>query len=652
MSAIFGIYHRDGQPVSSDALVSMNNALALHGRDASGIWSNSNIGVGHRLFRTTPQDIFEQQPAISANDNCILVTDGRLDNRKELDSFLMLPISENRPDSDYILLAYEKWGADLHRHLIGPLAFALWDQKQQKLILARSPLSDRFIYYHITPKSLIFSSVPKAFPACGIPLKINADFLIDYLVLAPPDQGATFYDNIYTLPMGSAITVTSSKILHNQYWQPDLQFELRLKSDQEYTEAFTSLFERVVHDNLRCCKLPGAMMSGGLDSSSIAVTAASQLEMKKQSLITFTEVPSPSFSGIVPPGRYADESELVKLIGRKCNNINSTFIRTDGRFFLDDPFPIFEESGAPFYAAPNKVWYDAIHEQARQHDVRVLLTGAAGNMTISWDGRGLLSSLVRSGNLLQAWNETGSGTLFRRVRSIIGQGLAPFLPPMIWRSAKAFASCDMSLVIPPSPWRRYSSINPQVVTESVTSRWRSKNFDCSFNSNKESRYLRYEYFIKSDMTMIVSPGYRATYGVETRDPTRDIRIFEFCLSLPEEQYRRNGIGRQLIKRAMASRLPAEILNNSSRGLQAADWHERMCASSRVIENELALCSGSSLASEFIDIKRMKKIFSRHFSASHSIDAKTFDNCMILQKGLMSGCFLRWLESHCGQHDQK
>ena len=105
----------------------------------------------------------------------------------------------------------------------------------------------------------------------------------------------------------------------------------------------------------------------------------------------------------------------------------------------------------------------------------------------------------------------------------------------------------------------------------------------------------------------VNGAFQALYGTDVRDPTADARIAEFCLSLPEEQFRSGGVSRRLIRRAMADRLPAEILASPRRGIDTADWFERLSGARARVFEALRLLEQSETASAVLDLPRMRRL---------------------------------------------
>jgi asparagine synthase (glutamine-hydrolysing) len=650
MSAIFGLLHLNEKPVIPDDLKRMNAALAAHGADGGGIWTQGNLGLGQRLMRFTPEDLFERQPLADAEGQCVLVSAGRIDNRPELTTELEMPSVEARelPDSMFILRAYEKWGEDCACHIIGPVTFALWDGRIKRLLLVQSPVGAAPLFYYATPEVFAFATMARGlFSLPFVPREINQQYLADFLTLAPAEPGSSFFRRIARLQGGHSLVAGNGGHKVRRYWQPAMANELRLPRDDDYVEAFNELFGRVVSDHLRSLTPVGVMMSGGLDSTSVAAVAAPLLKIKGVCLATFTEIPRAGFDGMTIKGAYADETPFVQAMARLYDNIELNLVRTGGCNFLQGLERFFAAVERPSFNPSNSTWMEAILQQSRQQGARVILTGQLGNFSISWNGSGLLSQLLRQGMWLRALHEAralarcqnGPSTF----RTLISQGVLPLLPDPLWLAVKRIRSrenaCD-------PPWREYSAILPDFArAQRVDERAREKGHDFDFRLQTDTRLLRSKFILMcQDMLIDMISGYRAEFGVDLRDPTGDERIVGFCLSLPEEQYLRNGVSRRLIRRAMADRLPAEILANRGRGMQAADWFERMNAARSELFSALTELEQSQLARRSLDLKRMRRLVEQMPQAGGDAARMQMDYRQFLERGLITGLFLRWFES--------
>ena len=646
------MYHFNGQPVKTGDMDLINSALAIYGHDGNGIWTGENIGLGNRLSHYTPEDPFELQPLFSLDGRLVLVSDARIDNRPELARKLDFSPAEAEqlPDSAFILAAYEKWGEDCACYLIGVFAFALWNARKRQLLLARSPMGERSLYYHCNSRSFVFATRPKGLFALNfVPRELDRERIADFLVSAPSEPSKTFYRDIHRLAAGHCLVVQSDGVRIRQYWHLNLKHELRLPNDDDYVDAFNELFERVISDNLRSLSPVGVMMSGGLDSTSVAAIAARLMKSRGNRLATFTEVPHPGFDGAVMNGRYADETPFVQAMSRMYDNIDPNLICNDGRFYLHDIESFFNASEIPFRNASNRGWWERILCEARQRNVKVLLTGAMGNLTVSWSGIGLLPQLVSAGKWQRAWKESHAYMhqmcASSSLRVLVSQGIMPLLPTSLWRTVQCVRHNVNPLSLFKRPWKEYSPIRHEFADEQkARERALQKGFDFSFRSKKNIRKLRYESFMEMDGGSDYLSCYQAMFGVDTRDPTGDVRVFEFCLSLPEEQYFRDGKSRWLLKRSMAGHLPDEVLNNKLRGLQSSYWFENLRDACAEVRQEMSLLEKSAMARSVLDLKRMRRLVERMLQTGNKSEKLFKDYRCVLERGLMTGRFLRWFDS--------
>ena len=138
MSAIFGIYYLSGKPVAHADLERMMGTLAHRGTDGTGIWNKGPVGLGHRMFWTTPESLEEHLPLKNKTGHLVITADARIDNRDELIAKLRLtdrPASQIS-DSELILAAYEAWGEECAEKLIGDFVFVIWDARKNSIFCA------------------------------------------------------------------------------------------------------------------------------------------------------------------------------------------------------------------------------------------------------------------------------------------------------------------------------------------------------------------------------------------------------------------------------------------------------------------------------------------------------------------------------------
>lgn len=274
MSGIVGILRRDGGPVERPRLRLLVSSLAIRGTDAQEIWTEGSVGFGCALLRTS--DRMERQPAI-LDGRYGIVSDARIDCRKELWAQLSASGREydkKASDSELILHAYAAWGKDCVQHLRGDFAFALWDLRERTLFCARDHFGVKPFYYSETRDSFFFSNSLGCLRLLAeISDELNDAAIADFLVFGTNyDLGSTAFRDIRRLPPAHTLIVSPSEVHVQRYWSPPVDGHIRYRHADEYVEHFQLLLREAVADRLTTDST-GILLSGGLDSSSIAAVA-------------------------------------------------------------------------------------------------------------------------------------------------------------------------------------------------------------------------------------------------------------------------------------------------------------------------------------------------------------------------------------------
>src|SRR3984957_14308676 len=154
MSAIAGIWSFDGGVGVSSDCRDMLQALSVYGSDDCAQFTGPSVAMGRCLLRLLPEDSFDRQP-LSADGVTSLVADIRLDNRAELEGELALSQHEaaGMADSDLLLAAWQRWHEQCVDHLTGAFSFAVWNQDEQHLFLARDHIGERPLFYAASAKN-------------------------------------------------------------------------------------------------------------------------------------------------------------------------------------------------------------------------------------------------------------------------------------------------------------------------------------------------------------------------------------------------------------------------------------------------------------------------------------------------------------------
>lgn len=274
MSGIAGIVHFDGKPVEPGQIEAMTSAMAHRGPDGITHWRQGNVALGQCMLRTTPESLEEHLPLPNDDGTLMLVMDGRVDNLEDLRRELLGrgAVLRSRADAELVMRAYESWGEDCVHHIVGECVFFVWDARRRVLFAGRDAAGARHFYYHVGQGWFAFASEIKGLLALPqIERRLNDSRVLDYLVpeFDRDDEVGTFWQGILRLPAGHALRANEEDVKTWRWWHPGELSEQKFASMAECTAAFMHQLRMAVRCRLRSIKPVGAMLSGGLDSSSI-----------------------------------------------------------------------------------------------------------------------------------------------------------------------------------------------------------------------------------------------------------------------------------------------------------------------------------------------------------------------------------------------
>ena len=621
MSGIVGIACFETGPPEQELLDAMLETLAHRGTDARGVWRGSTAGLGQNALWTTPESVKERQPLFSEDRSLVLVSDARIDNRRELIAALVLDgrAESEVTDAEVVLAAYQAWGEQCPARLIGDFAFAIWDGRRRQLFCARDPMGIRsFYYYHGNGRFAFASEIKALFRAPWIPREFNEIRIAEHLVSVIEDQASTFYRGIFRLPAAHSLTVTADGAHLRRYWALDPLRELRLGSDAEYEEAFRELFTEAVRCRLRSAYPVGSTLSGGLDSSSIACVARNCLREGGGRLHAFSAV-FPSL-----PRQYLrsiDERSYMRTVldqgGIESHEVFADLLNPIGDleemlWHQDDPL-------VPF----NVYMHLGIYRAAREQGVRVMLDGFDGDTTISY-GHERLPELFRTFH----W-----GALLREVRSLRWRVFGGRLP--LWRVLWAYALSPLIPAISRPHWRTDRGRRRQMpwggdspIAESLAARVGLDGHMLRLERGRNHRFVSARETHRQSLESPLIPyaldladKAAAACAIEARYPFFDRRLVEFCLALPADQKLRGGHQRYILRRAMEGILPPEIQWRDSKGNLSPNFYLNLLSEGRETLDRI-LAEDLDTASPYMDPEAVRVLYSRYISQPSNTDAMT------------------------------
>jgi len=631
MSVIFGILNFTNAPIASHSLSQMEESMTHLSADKSGIWTKKSIGLGNLLRYNTPESLYEKLPLRDELSGCVLVWGGRLDNRAELSQALNIPSAQAKslPDSRLALTAYLKWGISCPDHLLGDWAFALWDAKQHKLFVARDHYGTTGLYYYYDHCRFVFASSLKGILALPeIPRHLNPFSLGG---MGFRNYASTPYKNIHRLTPAQALTITiespQPRIWH--YWHPKNATTIRLRSDQDYIDAFMETYREAISCRLRSNYPIGIALSGGLDSGSISTLASHELTQRGQDLFAFSSIPTYETESTTPSGRCADERSYTEATCQFGNNIQLTYIKNESITPIEALRQGIETFELP-HAGANLIWGLELYKAAREKNIGTMLDGWGGNFTISWAGNRnkYLMSLIRSQDWrtfiheFNKWQSVNQSSFFRTMKS---QVFLPFIPPIWVEHLRDFRS------------NRHRSVFNPLALQDMKKKYKGITIDTeAVNSLNPGLH---SFFRNGKTSFAFEMG--AAFGMEARQPAMDKRLIEFCLGIPQNQHTRDGQDRLLIRRAMKGLMPDKVLWYKQRGIQSADIGSRIRVHRDEIGVTLEELRASNMAQYYLDLPYMTELFK---GINDSLDLTTLSSASKLFKGLTIGLFLERFEN--------
>jgi asparagine synthase (glutamine-hydrolysing) len=380
MSGIVGIFNRDGAPVERDLIARLTSFMSFRGPDARDTWIDGNVAFGHAMFRSTSEAGTEHQP-LTWDGRVWLTADVRLDGRHELINKLGIPLSSPN-DAELILHAYEAWKEDCVKHLLGDFAFAIWDAKLERLFCARDQLGVRQFYYSASDDCFVFSNTLNCLHLhWRVSNKLNERAIGDFLLFGlNQEKDTTTFADIQRLPKGHTLVVSREGVRLREYWTPSTSL-LYYKNEADYVAKFRELLDTAVADRLRT-ERAGISLSGGLDSSAVAATAANSKPIELNACC------------VVYDSAFPDDERKYATLVAEALDIPLEFLDAQEINQQEKPIGIAPE---PFDVDPIYIVSNELMRRLSAR-ARVALTGWDGDTLLNETPKHSFASSLKTGN--------------------------------------------------------------------------------------------------------------------------------------------------------------------------------------------------------------------------------------------------------------
>lgn len=558
MCGIVGIWSRDLLSESAaterhlDAMVA---TIGHRGPDGAGVWTDGTVGLGHARLAVIDLSAAAAQPMADTDDAIHLTYNGEIYNFRQLRNELtsLGHHFNTRSDSEIIIEGYKRWGDDVLTRLRGMFAFALWDARRKRLILARDRTGQKPLYYTWHGQMLIFASEIKAILAWpGVIRGPALEAIHHYLTFQYVPAPMTAFAGIKKLPPAHVMSVdVRGEARIESYWSLPGPDHVIRRPAKEMEEELVTRFDEAVKLQLVSDVPLGAFLSGGVDSASVV---ASMARNSDRAVETFTiGFDEPAF----------DERKYARMVAEQYGtNHHEYVVKPDAETVLPKLVWHYGEPFADSSAVPT--YYLA--EIARKH-VTVALNGDGGDESF-------LGYPRYAGSKAGSWIDVLPGPL-RGMMGAIGRRL-PFetSPHRLLRYLRRFlVEADSNEAQRYAKWITYfadeqknelygDAMRDQLTKPSLDllGRW----FTGTAPVAARAAFADIHSYLPDDLLVKVDVATMA-HGLEGRSPFLDHEFMEFAATIPASMKMKGLRTKALFKSAMAPRLPHDLLHRPKMG---------------------------------------------------------------------------------------
>lgn len=539
---------------------------------------------------------------------------GRVDNKKELGSYL-----NTASISDYELLglAYLKWGKDAPNYILGDWSFAVFDTFEKELFIARDHHGYTAIYYMQHGNTFHFSSNINYLLNLKSK-KLNERKLVQKIChwQTHLNNEETDFEGVYTLLAGHNLSFKNGKLKVSKYWFPENVSPRHYKNQQDYFEELREIFKEAVACRLIGEKPVAAMLSGGLDSGSVASMAAYILKTEKSPLTTFSHVPL--FRDKVSnnaKNRFSDETDYILATAGFHTNINPILLNSDYISPITGIKTFLEVNEEMIHGASNAYWMVDIFKSASEAGFGAILSGENGNG--AWSNAGLTYLLPFTHPFYLHHPK-------RLIRKLVD--------PIYTRFKNNGNDAGYA-----ENFLQNSFVNNHILEKYDILEYNSQN-NRGLGSNKfnSAKHAMLNLIELARFGRCANGGNVSNYfNIEMRDPTADVRLLEYCLSIPNEVFISDkGVKRNVVRQTMSGIMSPKTLNEKRIGLQSADILFRLLKHSEEVDETLVTLSKNSAFCYMYDIDRILH-FWEHLKSSQSGSTIQVHS---LTRAIMTGLF--------------
>ncbi|GAB4447615.1 MAG: hypothetical protein Fur0028_02560 [Bacteroidales bacterium] len=547
--------------------------ISPYGAKSSFIINESPLSL---IFYSQKEEVFQKNKNFYFEDEeqkCFVIA--HIHNRSSLLS--QLDLSSSAHDTEIMYILYKRMGIEGLKKCYGKWMYLSFDKKQNTYTIIRDHLGMFNYYYSTVNNSFFFSTnIEWLFRFKPIKQEISPMQLAGLAVGFSGNSYETTYKNVFKIPPAHYVEFTEGKPNSYMYWCPKMEVSLRYKNQDDYYQHFLELFTNIINESLKNADNIASTLSSGLDSTFVTAIAADVLKKQNKSLTAITASPKYTDVALKSPYRYSDEVPLAELVAKKYPNIRHLIDKATETDPINGLIKSIEVHLYPVRNAGNQYWIFSMFEKLKENNVDTLLIGQMGNLTYSW----------------------------------------PFFNPIDVKSH--FKKTIKKILFHGQPFYIKNSYlaSSFIKKNHVVSYLKKLNYKPDLHSS-DLGVMRHHFF-----QQMQSVGYSAWnekanyYGINVIDPTADVRLIEYCFSIPQKLFKNENGNRQFIRHAAKDIVPNEILSNQKKAIQSADAGKRLLEVYNDYNHLLNQAFNNSLTTELFDKDMLIKAVESNKLSTH------------------------------------
>lgn len=625
------IYLDKDRDVLESDIANMVVAINHRGPDDWGVYCHKNIGLGHARLSIIDISPLGHQPMANGAGDVRIVFNGEIYNFKELRDNLIKDgyIFKSKTDTEVIIALYEKYGEDCLQYLRGMFAFAIWDDKNKKLFIARDRIGKKPLNYFFDSNNKIFifaSEIKAILKNKEVKKDVNYEAIDHYLSLQYIPSPFTIFQGIKKLPPAHYLVLQNNQMKIQRYWQIDFNEKLNI-SENKWKEKVVDKLKEAVSLRMISDVPLGAFLSGGIDSSAVVSIMS---ELSDNSVKTFSvgfgevDYNETQFARIIADKFKTEHHEFI--VEPKALDILSKLV-----YYYDEPFA--DSSAIP-------TWYLA--ELTRKH-VTVALNGDGGDENFGGYERYIAYKVdILSQQMPCILNNILARKAGKTINSLLHTKLTQKIERFLATNQQDPRANYIGRIFGfTSEQKKYlysedfkNKLNNNIVKHS------EEILEQLFSDNNakdvidKALFVDINSYIPGDLMVKVDIATMA-HSLESRSPFLDHEFMELMAKMPSNLKIKGFNKKYILKESLRSMLPSEILDRPKMGFGAPleQWF-RGDLKNLVIDN---LLSKKSLDRGLFNEEAVKKLVYDH------IDKKA-NNCYKLWQLLFLEQWFRvWID---------